>query len=81
MDIFIYFKNDNDIELDEIEEMLDDLLYGKGEVTGTGIGIAGCNLDIELYEKMNIDDVLTILRKLEFPKDAYCKIAGEKYII
>ena len=79
MDIFIYFKNDNYIELYEIEEAIDNIIYGKGEVTGTGIGLTGCNIDICFYEKMSIDDVLAILCKLKLPNDAYCKIAGKNY--
>lgn len=59
MDIFIYFSADSDVERDFVEERLEEILEGKGEVTGGGTGIDGANIDIEL-EKGSGNDLKNV---------------------
>ena len=48
MYIDIYFNAESDIERDLLEERLDEILKGKGQVTGGGAGKDGVNIDIEI---------------------------------
>ena len=47
MYIDIYFNAESNIERDLLEERLDEILKGKGEVTGGGAGKDGVNIDID----------------------------------
>lgn len=60
MDVFLYFP-EADIALDELEEIVERVLSDDGEVTGSGIGTTGGNLDIEIW---GVVDVLATLRTL-----------------
>lgn len=54
MDVFIYFLDSTSLPLDGIEDALDDAFVGSGEVTGSGAGERGSNIDIEI-----MDDCMT----------------------
>lgn len=83
MDIFIYFSADPNIERDFVEERLEEILEGKGEVTGGGAGIDGANIDIELEKgsgnEETIEAIETELIRLKMPDDTYLVIDGEKH--
>ncbi len=84
MDIFIYFFAQSGLGLDEFEDALDEALGEKGEVTGTGTGESGSNIDIEIFdEDMTKSSALSIVRKAldkyEFPLSAVIEIDGEEY--
>lgn len=83
MDIFIYFSVNDDIERDLIEERLDEMLEGKGCVTGGGAGIAGANIDIELEDdngnEETINAIETELIGLNMPVDTYLVIDGKRH--
>ena len=78
MDIFIYFKLNRDIDIDDLEESIEEILGDEGEVTGSGMGISGGNLDIELWDETILEDFLKKLRELEFPQDTYYVINDKK---
>lgn len=78
MDIFIYFGLNEDIDIDDLEENIDEILCDEGEVTGRGMGIAGGNIDVELFDESILEVFLKKLRDLEFPQDTYYVINGEK---
>jgi hypothetical protein len=50
MDVFVYFDGKLDLDLDEIEDSLEKALSGIGEVIGSGLGEAGCNIDIKVND-------------------------------
>ncbi len=71
MDIYIYFKLDEKVDIDDLEEKIDEILGTNGEVTGRGMGISGGNMDIELYDEDRLDYFLNKIRELEFPASTY----------
>jgi hypothetical protein len=83
MDVFIYFKEQLSLGLDEIEDALDFELGEFGEVTGTGIGELSSNIDIELYKEAEVEDVLTIIREIlsnfNLPKSTIILINDKEY--
>jgi hypothetical protein len=50
MTAFIYFREQIDFTLDEIEDALDRALLNIGEVNGTGVGKTGSNIDIVITD-------------------------------
>jgi len=63
MDAFIYFKGPIAYGLDDLEDALTYALGDAGEVTGTGVGEAGANLDVEFFEGVGESRALSILRE------------------
>ena len=57
MNAYIYFKGATGVSLDEIEEALDRAFMDRGEVTGSGLGPAGSNIDLEIFDDMPADVV------------------------
>lgn len=78
MDIYIYFSLENEVDIDEMEDKIDEILGNKGEVTGSGMGIMGGNIDIEIYDTTIIDILLEELTKLGLPYDTYLITDGVK---
>lgn len=78
MDIYIYFKLDEKIDIDDLEEKIDEILGKNGEVTGRGMGTLGGNIDIELYDENMLEYFLDQIRGLEFPASTYYVIDGIK---
>ena len=76
MDIFVYFKLEEKVDIEDLEEKIDEILGDKGEVTGRGMGISGGNIDIELFDETILENILKELRELEFPQDVYYVIDG-----
>lgn len=67
----VYFGLDVNVEIDELEDALGEVLGDEGEVTGSGIGIKGGNIDIEFNNQSQIDDIVKALRKFNLPLDTY----------
>lgn len=78
MEIYIYFGSKEEVNIGDLEDKIDEILDDKGEVTGSGMGTNGGNLDIEVYDKNIFDNLLIELTKLEFPNDTYLIIDGIK---
>lgn len=82
MEIFIYFFSKLSTSLDVIEDALDELLDGAGEVTGTGMGESGSNIDIEIFEGDPVDyieSIREVLKGLQVPDDMVIEVDDEKY--
>lgn len=84
MDIIIYFYEQIDFGLDEIEDALDEALETKGEVTGSGTGESGSNIDIEIItEDITKSSALEIIRKalseFDLPSSTIVEVDGEEY--
>lgn len=60
MDVFLYFP-EADLALDELEEIVERVVSEDGEVTGSGIGQTGGNLDIEIWGAVDFQAVLRTL--------------------
>lgn len=74
MDIYIYFGQVEDIG--DLEDRIDEVLGDRGEVTGSGIGVSGGNIDIELYDETMLEYFLDAIRELEFLTNTYYVIDG-----
>jgi hypothetical protein len=84
VDVFIYFFELLDFGLDEIEETLEKVLQNKGEVTGSGTGSSGSNIDIEVFDTdFNPEMLLKLIRKalqdFRIPESTRIKIDGKEY--
>jgi hypothetical protein len=62
MDVFVYLPKGVDIPLDMIESELDDAFGEAAEVTGSGTGAEGSNLDLFVDDQVPQDRLLTLLR-------------------
>jgi len=82
MDIFIYFTSKASIVLDEIEDAIQEALGDKGEVTGSGLGKAGANIDVEIYEDEDGEEaansIIECLKNMKVPIDTYMRIEDRK---
>lgn len=58
----IYFNSRLSTPRDEIEDLIEQSLSGKGEVTGGGTGLGGSNIDIEFEDDLGIDEALRRIR-------------------
>jgi hypothetical protein len=64
MDIFIYVTGRLSCGIDELEDALDSALGDRGEVTGTGTGQAGSNIDIFIEEGgLSEEQALLLIRR------------------
>ncbi len=78
--VYIYFKNlPDNCSLDEIEDGLTELLKEHGEVTGAGVGKAGGNIDIELFENHNtLQNIKSYLLSRGFGKETVLNVNGKR---
>jgi hypothetical protein len=86
MDMFIYFSEPLGCGLDEIEDALDGALDGIGEVTGSGVGKSGSNLDIRIKSaKVSQEEALGLIRDalspFNLPKSSRITIGNKQYPI
>jgi hypothetical protein len=84
MDLFICFYERLNCGLDGIEEALDDALHGKGQVTGTGTGECGSNVDIEITDPSITPDtalrlVREALKRFAVPESTRIQIGGTRH--
>jgi hypothetical protein len=64
MDVFIYVVGRLPCGIDELEEALDSALGDKGEVTGSGTGETGSNIDVFIRDDaMSEEQTLLLIRR------------------
>lgn len=51
MELCIYIRGVAGVAIGDLEDALDETLVGVGEVTGSGTGMGGSNIDIEVAEE------------------------------
>lgn len=86
MDVFIYFNERLPVGLDELEDALDAALGDEGEVTGTGTGGSGSNLDLFVKDGTMTDvEVVGLVREaltvFAVPKSSKIVIGDKKFSI
>jgi hypothetical protein len=86
MDAFIYFDERLPVGLDSLEDALDSALTGFGEVTGTGTGQLGSNIDVFVddgsYSKHELVQVIRhALSEFELPKSSRVVVDGENFLL
>ena len=64
MDLFVYFPPNLGIDRDYVEESIQSVLGDIGEVTGGGAGQSGSNVDIEVFQDIDIDRAIALVSKL-----------------
>jgi len=63
MDLFVYTFEPLRHGLDDLEQAIDEALQGRGEVTGTGTGGKGSNIDVEITDQnMTPAHALSLIR-------------------
>lgn len=82
MDIFIYSSKPLPQGRGALEDDIDVLLGDAGEVTGGGIGQAGWNVDVEIYDTSDAEEELEklreFLRQWPVPSDTYLVVDGKR---
>jgi hypothetical protein len=86
IDAFIYFSGRLQYGLDEIEDAIDSAIAGLGEVTGTGTGEAGSNVDVfiesgELTKESALRILREVLEEFDFSGQVSIVIDGERFLI
>jgi hypothetical protein len=86
MDVFLYFSDRLPVALDELEDTLDRALQGVGEVTGSGTGEMGSNIDVLVKnENLSKTQVVELVRKaltgLDLPQSSRIVIEDERFPI
>ncbi len=80
VEIFIYSSQPLGFSKSEVEDDIDEMLGDVGEVTGSGSGQAGWNIDIEIYDPENVTkaqvEIINILKNRKVPKDTYLQMVG-----
>lgn len=83
--IYIYYKRIPDgYARDDIEDRLGELLNGRGEVTGSGMGLNGGNIDIEIENNEVLDileDIKTYLISCGFDTDTFLDVNGRREML
>jgi hypothetical protein len=84
MTAFIYFREQIDFTLDEIEDALDRALLNIGEVNGTGVGKTGSNIDIVITDASVGPDTIAkvignALKSFAVPRSIVIKVEGREY--
>ena len=81
-DVFIYSNLPLSCGRDEIEDAVDDVIRGNGEVTGGGSGSSGWNVDVELTSDADADQhvaaIVVALRQLGVPDDTYLCVGADQ---
>ena len=84
MEAFIYYNGETGIAVDELEDELDDVLsnFG-GEVTGTGRGEMGGNIDLEFEDESKLFEVIGAIKealvRFAFPPGTRIVIGSETH--
>jgi hypothetical protein len=81
MHIFIYFHSRLPTSLDIFEDMLEECLDSDGEVTGSGTGQTGSNIDIEVFDDEAtgvIGRIKATLKDAAAPMDTVMVVGDER---
>lgn len=85
MDVFIYFSERLSVGIDVIEDTLDEALDGIGEVTGTGTGEKGSNIDVEVEDCKDVTEIISliksVLKELSVPESSTLVVDNVEYRI
>ena len=86
MDVFVYFYEPLPCGVDEIEDALDKALRDAGEVTGSGVGAKGSNVDIFISdESLPVARVVDLVRQallpIHLPESSRIVVGGRKFEI
>jgi hypothetical protein len=86
MDVFLYFTERLPCGLDELEDALDAALSNVGEVSGTGTGESGSNIDITIEdEDITKGQVAALIRsalsKYSLPSSSQMVIDDEEFSV
>lgn len=83
MDVFVYASPGFGRPLDEVEEAIESFLEQSGEVTGSGAGAQGANIDIEIYDVVDprtlLEGLRTFLASLSVPINTEIVLEGESF--
>lgn len=83
--IYIYYKQiPNGYAQDDIEDGLEELLDGRGEVMGSGMGIDGGNIDIEIESNEILDilgDIKAYLISCGFDANTVLDVNGRREML
>lgn len=81
MEVYIYYPSPLGVPRGDITAELEELLQGRGEVTGGGGGKTGGNIDLEIQSddpEPVLEEVIQLLRKLDLPKGTVLDIEGRR---
>ncbi|GLO63611.1 hypothetical protein MACH09_41190 [Vibrio sp. MACH09] len=85
MDVFIYFSERLSVGIDVIEDTLEEALDGIGEVTGSGTGEKGSNIDVEVEDSEDVTKVISliksVLKELSVPESTTLVVDNVEYRI
>jgi hypothetical protein len=80
--VYIYSKQRLQEPLGNLEDDLDDLLSGAGEVTGGGAGEMGWNIDVELEDTASVETwtprLAEFLRGWGVPQDTFFEVISDR---
>lgn len=81
MEMFIYFPPQLGIPRDEIEDLLEEHLGQNGEVTGSGAGQTGSNLDLEIFGNAHdhVERIKGLLRQAGVPAGTVIVVEDQQY--
>ena len=79
--VFLGFLGPIDAALGDIEDLLDEVLVGRGEVSGSGTGQTGSNVDLAINDDVSTEEITSIIeeccRSLKIPFPHTLKIETE----
>ncbi|MBF8192495.1 hypothetical protein ITP53_43815 [Nonomuraea sp. K274] len=81
MELFIYWFGDAWVSRADVEDTIDEVLDGEGEVTGGGTGDTGGNIDIEIFDDANVERLMVEVAKTvstDLPANAFYRLAYDK---
>lgn len=79
MFVDLYFPRELQLDRDEIQERLEAVLEGRGEVVGAGTGPAGTNLDLEIADATDgaaaLAAIIETLASIGVPSDTVVAVS------
>jgi hypothetical protein len=84
IDIYLYIPP-HDATNDAIERALEDCLGDRGEVTGSGAGAFGMNIDIAIDRRSDlhavVQDIRRVLKMHDVPRQTQIVVDGEMQLL
>lgn len=84
MNIFLYFHSSLNFPRSEIEEVLEECLADRGEITGGGSGVRGSNIDIEIFNDEDlsiVNQLINRLKEMHLPDDTTVVINSKRSLL